>query len=188
MDDLNDNDSLGRRRRRRRVRFASSNNNTEYENTTLTRDEVRDLWYQKADFQAFKRATLDQAHDLLKAHRPDAVIQALDAAYTGFCQVTTAADILTVLDTCPIPHLGNANYIGMDRYMVKAVVMDRSERKRLVYRQMTWWQSHRGGDPMLATQLRQVCRTASQPCRLYAHHVAQCALRSEAATIEDAIV
>lgn len=179
-DDDTDIDSLDDGYEGRRVRFASPAENVFYENTTLTRDEVRELWYHKADFRAFKQQTLNQAHDLLNSPQNVDVIAALDKAYTGFCRVRTAADILHVLASCPVPGLHNEpHYIGMDRYLVKAIVLDRVERKRSVYRQMTWWQAHRGGDATLTAKLRQLCRTASQPCRLYAHHVAQCALRSE---------
>ena len=171
----------------RRVRFAPASTTVYHCNTVTTRDEVRHLWYQKSDFQAFKRQTMEQAYDMLQHNgddgngKPDAILQALDQAFVGFCHVQTATDIGTVLATCPIPFLANAvQYIGMDRYLVASVVQDRTLRKQRLQQQMTWYQVHRNDRRTLPAQLRAVSRLESQPCRLYAHHVAQCALRSTA--------
>mmetsp|Transcript_7408 Transcript_7408/g.14096 ORF Transcript_7408/g.14096 Transcript_7408/m.14096 type:complete len:311 (+) Transcript_7408:59-991(+) len=192
----NDEDDDNVDHHRRKVRFAMAQTEL-YENHDMTAEQVRSLWYTKTDFQVFKQAVWDRVHDIVHSNDTEtsettktSTVRALGEAYLGFCRVQSAADIFTVMETChQIPHLQDV--IGLDRLLVKQVMVDRMVRKRRLQRQILSWQDHHlihnksshhhhnPNDPeSRADFLRQLSRLESQPSRLYAHHIAQCAWRS----------
>ena len=224
----------------KKVRFALQYNqvidNTN-SNTTNNDDDdggwcAEDLWYTSRDFRAFKKQMIQDAHDILQEEKEALlygesktdtdgkffgtvlVTSSLGKAYDGFCHVTTPDDILNVLTDCGIPRFPHARYIGLDRYLIREIGLDRRRRKLRLQFQMTWWQqqsqqkqqqrqqrkkqhshtkrksNHKKhceddtnsvDDTILLSfneMLRNASRIESQPSRLYAQHVAQCAARS----------
>ena len=141
--------------------------------------EAHELWYSREEFASFRRDTIHQAQLVQDGERRltvESTSMALHRSYNGFCNVQTSQDILVVLASTPRLAL-HCSLIGLDRLTVPNLAQDKLDRRQRMLRQVQWIQRNYVHDHTLRQdKIRRVCRSISQPSRLYAHHLAQLAV------------
>lgn len=141
-------------------------------------------WYNRQEFEVFRRDTLALAQQFVmheqQCHEKyeGTSTGILWHAYQGFCSVQTSADITAVLNRTPSLKMSHET-VGLDRWIIPAIGQDKLERRKRIVRQVQSIEKLFKYDvQQRQDRIRQISRSISQPSRLYAHHVAQLAVRA----------
>ena len=161
------------RRSPRIVRFADESTNQVYENTFMTAEECRGLWYHGTELLTFRQEYTDLLFtlrhlDMEAPQNPNAWAGCLCRAYHAFCTHRQAGPLLTALSQIPVP-VFLLSALGTERVALRSIVVDTLARRHEMYALVRII----GTDD--ADLLSHACRNLSRPSRLFARHVAEMA-------------
>lgn len=165
---------------RRRVSFCESKSII-YENTTLCKEECRELWFSPEEMQGFKTSTAILSRRVLTSSNPkyQTWINELTMAYEGFTKVSCADDMQQILElSYQTPF--NPFLMGLEKWTLRRIAHDKALRRKNLL-EVIREEKHdlKSSNSYKIKQTRKASREISRPSRLFAHHVALASLHAE---------
>lgn len=161
----------------RRVSFNESCNQVYDNETNMTKEDVKqELWFSKQENAVFRQDHYKNVDTttMIESMNPDSWLEMLGDAFEGFCNVKATKHVQKVTDTIQ-PNMLPAKAVGLDAWALGARNSEKNKRRRELLQSIKALQK-KGAN---VDQLRETCRKVSQPCRLYARHVAHVAMQSD---------
>ena len=170
----------------RRVRFCEERN-TIHESPHENLTECKKLWYQAADFHAFKKMNVSYAHFLLRQEKRNndrvSWFAMLRQDYKQCLHVMNQEDLLALLEASSDRERAFLpGYVGMNHLVISVLHKDRLRRRAWVHNAVHYWQNslhlQHDDDTKRAEMICKASCEISRPSRLFAHHTARLQLTS----------